>query len=96
MRSATVQIGGADYRLQWDTNAAVAIERAAQRPVIAVFEGVMAGRLEAARLVTWALLQAHHPTVTIEQAGSLLDAVIREGSYTAFGRAMASLGPRVH
>jgi hypothetical protein len=72
-----ITIGGQPYTLVLDIDAMIAVEERLSTPDREVtFQDVMLkadrGSVTYTRLFFWALVQRHHPTVTLEAAGHLL------------------------
>lgn len=73
----TLEIGGKAYTFVLDLNAMAELEEMFSTPEREVtFDEVMqlaksSRRIKYARAMIWALLQHHHPEVTLEQAGRL-------------------------
>lgn len=72
-----VEIGGVEYTLVLDTNALVRLEdvfSTSQKDVtfVEILERVNRNSMRHIRALVWAALQRHHPKVTMERAGDLI------------------------
>ena len=69
-----VTLAGKSYQLVLDINAMADFEGVAGRDAFDALEDLENGRMRVTdmRAMFWALFQAHHPDVTLRQAGQLL------------------------
>jgi hypothetical protein len=70
--NVTLTVDGETYTLSMDINAICDMEEAVNRPIHEIQALASAGSLRYVRLLVWAALQAHHPTLTLEDAGRLM------------------------
>lgn len=68
------KLGGKDYQLVLDINAMADFEGATGRDAIDALDDLQNGRMRVAdmRAMFWALFQAHHPEISLRDAGTLL------------------------
>lgn len=67
-------VGASDsYVMKFTTNAICQIETVAGKTLEDVIAGMQRGSLVDVRWFLWAMLQAHHPDFTVEQAGDAID-----------------------
>lgn len=77
----SVEVGGISYTLASSINATIEVEamfsKAEGKKVTwkDILEQFNAGSMEHKRAVFWSTLRKHHPTITLEQAGDLSDAL---------------------
>ncbi|HXJ71655.1 MAG TPA: hypothetical protein VNM37_02340 [Candidatus Dormibacteraeota bacterium] len=70
-----LKLGGTSYTLKLTTNALCLMEGSFQplRPFAVIVAGVSRGSFSDLRAFLWAAMQAHHPTLTLEAVGDLID-----------------------
>lgn len=73
-----LRIGDVEYTLVLNTGAMARLEEHFSTPTKEttwdeVWARVLKGSVRTVRALLWAMLQTHHPSVTIEQAGVLID-----------------------
>jgi hypothetical protein len=93
----TVNIDGIPHTLALTLDAMVAIEDLFEAPDKAVTFGqvvdaVEAGSVKHLRAMIWALLQRHHPTVTLGDVSSLVE---RAGGVSVFTEKLSELSSRM-
>jgi len=74
---ASFQAGDKTYTLQFSINAFCEIEAEIDKSIVIVMNEMAnpaTMRIATARVVLWGGLRRHHPNVTIEEAGELIDA----------------------
>lgn len=68
-----LKVGDTTYVLKLTSNACCAMETASGRTFSQLLAGVANECLSDIRLMLWAMLQAHHPTLTLLDVGDLID-----------------------
>lgn len=96
----SVEIGGRTYVLVFGTNACAELETLLGRSITSVIDEIKTwkehperARVEVMRALIWASLRRNHKSVTVEQAGDLIDEAALEGKQIPIMEAISNAWP---
>lgn len=91
---ATFTVEGVAYKAVFSTNAFCIAENALDLGTTEIVARLLLkGRVGDARVVLWAALQEHHPDLTLEDVGGLIDALGQEETGAMIGKGVSLAMP---
>lgn len=88
----TFEVDGKSYTLMLNTNAICELEAEMNKGIDEIAMSMT--RLSTLRGMLWAALRAHHPEVTLPEAGAMIDKVRRTSAMKAVNDALAAAFPK--
>ena len=85
------RVADTDYNLKYSTNAICELEDYLDKGLNTIVANME--RLTTVRALLWAGMRAHHPEVTLKQAGDMIDRVGMAPATEAIGKALTAAFP---
>ena len=85
-----IELGGTNYRLQFDFNAICELEDYFDRPAQQVFDESKGIGMREIRGTLWVGLQRHHKGVTVDEVGEWLGDAVNNGQFEQLANTLGS------